>query len=395
MKAEVTQRTTWFFLKLLMFSVPLLLAMATLLGTAWGIGEAVPPIYQLSFSADAPGAYQPSGGRGAMIAYKVYGALQRQPDVLLLASSRGYHLRAVMFNREPEAFYNASLSAASIDELRDVVEVLAARDALPDVLLLSLDLPDFNGDRVQHRTEEQQFPPIEFWQSNWDQVIDGMRNVGQEWVRDEKPEMWDQLAHNLGSEWPLWGFPVWERDRGFMVDGSQYNGRLLPEIIAQQIRGHEAQLANREGRYEVGASVDEGMIAHVERILRLASEHGTEVIGFLPPYLDSVYTQISTSPDFAYVPLVQDRLAQVFISYGYPLHDYTALASIGAEDAEMYDGWHGGERLMMRVLLALTLAEPEALDAYVDAHVLEQRITTSDNPFYIFVQQHGETQSSE
>ncbi|MCA9913020.1 MAG: hypothetical protein KC496_06710, partial [Anaerolineae bacterium] len=313
------------------------------------------------------------------------GALQRQPAVLLMGSSRGLYVRSRMFTRQPDAFFNAAFSAATVYELRQFADMLAANDALPPVLLLQLDLPDFNGDKQEWRTGFNLPLDAASWEMNTSQLTGGVQTVGQRWTT-EPARMMQIVQQNFGAQWPEYGLTIWQHNVSFFVDGSRYNARLTPENISRGIAEHQQELAQRSSRYEAGTTVDETAISHVDHILQLAADQGTQVIGYLPPFQQFIYQELSTADDFAYVPLAQVQLAQVFAAHGFGFYDFSDLDTIGGSDEEMYDGWHGGEQLEMRIVLSLAEAEPDVLSAYVDVSQLTAEIEAVGNPFYYYVE---------
>lgn len=379
-------KTRRFYLKLVIFVLPVMFGLSFVLGTAFVIGESMPPAYFLSLPYDAPGAYQPTWTRGDLMAFKYQGALQRRPEVLLLGSSRGHHLRAAAFTEEPEAFYNASYPGASIYEVRQIVEELAAQDAMPPLILLVLDLPNFNGEREGFRPDTTTLSGSLWWM-NSNQISQGLREVSRNWVQFRRNN-WNYLRYNLESDWPLWGYGTHNTDYGYMADGSQYNMDLTAENAARGTQQHWELYAERGRMYEIGSTLDEGALADLEQILSLAQEHGSTVIGYLPPYQNAFWEVLTTEPDYAYVPLVQDALQTVFAAYDYRLYDFSELESVGGFDSEMYDSWHPGEKLDLRILLALTEAEPELLRAYVDPVSLAGMIEQAIDPFFVSIERH-------
>ncbi len=379
------QPTMRFARKLLLFSLPILLGLLGLLATALVIGEALPPAYVLSLPNSTSGVYQPIWDRQQQVTYKLQAEIQRAPEVLLLGTSRGLFMRSEMFTHQPEAFYNAAFPAATPHELRQMVEVLAESNRMPNVLLLALDYPHFNADRVAFLREDRSASLGLVRQMNQDQVSEGMRTIGRRWLYDPGTMLY-YLRNNLGSPWPQWGLTVWQTDQGFRVDGSHYRGVLQDDAVtAQRVANHEEQLANRENMYEVGQTPDEAQIEAIGAILALAQQYGTRVVGYLPPYQTRFYETLTTHDDYAYIPRTTRRLQQVFAHYGYPLLDLGDLHVTGGQDAEMYDGWHPGVRLMMRILLTLAEAEPETLGAYVDPAALAADIQQADDPFFYYV----------
>ncbi|MCA9915809.1 MAG: hypothetical protein KC496_20785 [Anaerolineae bacterium] len=379
-------KSRWFSIKILIFALPVLIGLLFVLSTAFVIGEAMPPVYFLSLPNDTPGAYQPTWTRDDLMAFKYQGALQRRPEVLLLGSSRGHHVRSSAFAQQPQAFYNASFPGASIDEVRQIVEELAARDAMPALILLVLDIPNFNGEREGFRPDTTTLSDSLWWM-NSNQISQGLREVGRNWVQFRRNN-WDYLRYNLESDWPLWGYGTHNTDYGYMADGSQYNMDLTAANAARGTEQHWELYAERGRMYETGSTLDEGALADLEQILLLAQEHGSEVIAYLPPYQQAFWDVLTTEPDFAYIPLVQEALHGMFAAYDYSFYDFSELESVGGFDSEMYDGWHPGEKLDLRILLALTEAEPQLLHAYVDPASLATMIEQAADPFFVSIERH-------
>jgi len=363
----------------LILLVPLLL-----LWTALVIGEALPPAYVLSLPNSTSGVYQPIWDRQQQVTYKLQAEIQRAPEVLLLGTSRGLFMRSEMFTRQPEAFYNGVIPANRLGELAQTVAFLGSRDALPDVLLLQLDLPEFNGDRTSWRVGEvpELVPPS--WTMNVEQISLGLYEVGRGWVT-EPGWMLELMTYNLRSDAPLRGRAAPRFGESYRIDGSRDMQTLTPEFIAEGLRRHERLLEQRRGVYEVGEALDADSLAHVEHILDVCREHEVAVIGFLLPFRHGFYQEMWSSEDFAYLTAAQQQIRQRFDAHGYALWDFSDPARIGSVPEDFYDGWHGGERLMMRVVRGLALAEADALSAYVDLAALEADISRADDPFFYYV----------
>src|SRR5690606_17145506 len=125
-------------IRLAQYFSPLLLLGAFFLMLAWQIGEAIPlsRIIEIQQS-DTPTIIDQSWSRRDIAQYKIESVIARQPEIIVIGSSRSIFFRETMFNLQPETFFNASVYRMQVEEIQQMINILEATDSLPNILILS------------------------------------------------------------------------------------------------------------------------------------------------------------------------------------------------------------------------------------------------------------------
>ena len=181
------------------------------------------------------------------------------------------------------------------------------------------------------------------------------------------------------------GWNSLDNHRGFISDGSFYIPRLTEARADSGVEQHLSWLEQQQRMYEVGSGIDTENISYVAEILALAEANGSVVLGYMPPYHSVLYTRMITSGDYTYIPLARTTLQATFADYNMPFFDFTEIETIaGASDDELFDGWHPGELLDMRMYSMMLHDQFALLADYSDVSLLDAQIETASNPFYVY-----------
>src|SRR5690349_15221256 len=119
-----------FFSRLALFTIPFALGFLLLTGSLIYIGESIPLHLVIWMQdSDTPVLFRPAYGNRDQD-YKLLSVNYRQPELLLIGSSRVLQFRAQFANNNPDALYNA---AAPAWRLPEVSRLIFEMDAKPDV----------------------------------------------------------------------------------------------------------------------------------------------------------------------------------------------------------------------------------------------------------------------
>lgn len=310
--------------------------------------------------------------------FKLMSVEYRQPEVLMLGSSRVLQFRGQFLNNNPDVFYNAAAPAWRLPEVQTLLFSMKHR---PDVIILGIDYPWFNdayeGDPIVE-------PPQNFWErifvvnrSYLQDVVEGDAFDTQRMFGREEPGGSGGLA--LGKRAIIDG-------HGFRNDGSEQYGDFLVayHLRPEDMRWHHENLfAGGGDMYVEGNTVSETGMAQFREILDWAKQEDILVIGLLPPYMPSLWQQMSLSERHTYVPQVQTQLNDLFAEYNFPLFDYSNGADVGAIDEDFFDGWHSSERIALQMYINIARDVPE-LQPYSDLDALQNIVDTAPDTFRVF-----------
>lgn len=367
-----------FIRNLLFIVLPVALPVLLLTGGLIYTGESMPLDMVIRAQAsETPVLFRPAYGNRDQ-QFKRKAVDYRQPQVVMLGSSRVLQFRAQFLNLKPDAFYNAAAPAWRLDEvekfLRDITHT-------PDVLILGIDLPWFNanydGDPIV-REPVSDFARI--WNIN--------RTVLQDALGGDSFDVEMLLARDEpgGSGGVSLGFRAIRDGHGFRNDGSeQYGDFLVAQHLWQpHVRGRDmGWLADGIEMYTPADAVSDALFEQFVTILDLAQERDMLVVGFLPPYMPSLWANMIEDPRFGYVRELLPRLEALFAERGLPYFDFSDGALLGATDEDFFDGWHPSERIALQAYINMARDVPQ-LALYSDLAALQEIVNTAPDTFRVF-----------
>jgi hypothetical protein len=364
-------------IRLLLFFLPILILGAIHIYVGVMVGEIAPfrTIQARQASAERV-IYEPDWQRDEFMHFKFQQVLQRQPQVIIIGSSRVIFFRDDFFNLAPDAFYNVSIISAEPWETTQFLRGLADRNALPSVIIVSMDLPLFNDDG-HTLSDDRVTNVVPNFFSGFQYLQGASQRVASQWLKSS------HVLFEYMEDDTYLGLNASRSQMGYLYDGSYYS----PTLHTQRDRRTEPQLtafANGEGIYEHGSSVRRETMDTVIAMLQIAQNAGVTIIGFLPPYQTEIWDGMMQSGNFTYIDAVLPQLQTLFADYGYPLYDFSDPRTIDATSDELTDTWHPGERLSLRMYLYMLQHQPDMLGAYSDVAYLEEQLTLSDDPYYWF-----------
>ena len=351
------------FLYLLPFALPVLLLTSTMIYT----GESMPLTLVIQHQmSDQPVLYRPQYGNRDLW-FKTLSIEARQPEVLVVGSSRVLQMRSGLLTEAPEVFYNAGAPAWTLEQIATLLFDLDA-DALPQVLIFGLDHPWFNDAYVGDT-----FEPIV---NDFSHLFDVNRSVMQEAISGTfNFDMGQMMARREPENGGMaLGLRAIRDGHGFRNDGSEQYGDFLVAGWLWQPRERERHtewMRTGEDMYVFGDSVSEEGIAQLIAILDFAQEHDIQVIGFMPPFVPSLYQEMMARGNHTYMTALVERLETLFTEYDFAFFDFSDSQGLGTS-ADFFDGWHGSERVYLRLFSRMVEDQPEILGPYTDAEMLRQ-----------------------
>jgi hypothetical protein len=374
---------TKFFLKLLIFLLPFAMIVGALTGSLIYIGESMPLSWVIATQqANAvPVLYRPQYGNRDLD-FKRLTIEARQPEVIVIGSSRVLQMRAGLLTEQPEAFYNAGAPAWQFDQVEALLYGLDA-DSLPDIVLLGLDQVWFNdayeGDVLPAQTDDV---------SNLWQIDQGVAQGMIEDLVAGRPLTFDQwlTRDDPGGNDIALGIKAIENGHGFRRDGSElYGDFLVGRFLYQptERQRHLDWLRDGQEMYVFGDTPSASMLQRLDALLTWCAERDITVIGFTPPFTPTLYQQMQQQGHHAYVFALMPQLDALFAEHGYRFFDFSNGANFGVDD-DFFDGWHGSERIYMHLYMVLVQALPDVLGRYTNLDTLVMLDANAPDTWSIF-----------
>jgi len=367
-----------FFRNLIIFLMPFVIAFLLLTSGLIYIGESMPlQIVAWMQQSDLPILFRPGFGNRDQ-QFKRISVDTQQPAVMVLGSSRVLQFRAHFLTQNPGAFYNAAAPAWQLPEIEQLLKTINHQ---PEIIVLGVDAPWFNdayeGD-----------PIIEPPSTMWERLFVVNRTFLQERLEGKEIDIQQALARVEpgGSGGIALGGRAIRDGHGFRNDGSeQYGDFLVAQHLWQpNMRGHHRGLFHDgEDMYVPGQIVSQESMQQMRDILAYAQEQDILLIGFMPPYMPSLWEAMRGDPRFAYIADLIPQLETLFAEFGYPFFDYSDGRLLGATDEDFFDGWHHSERIAAQLFINMARDVPQ-LAQYSDLDALQEIVNSASDTFRVF-----------
>lgn len=317
---------------------------------------------------------------GAELKSQLY--LARQPDVVVVGSSRALRFREAFFSAP---FFNLG---GTIQQPADSTAAISAlfQQHRPKMVILLLDFWWFtpessirrSDDRIRQRNIEPQrdamgnliqlhsripdlFQPIQF-------LFEGRLSIDDLWrIVFNRPRDRDAFPLRLGMV-------AFKQASGLGSDGSSYHDT---GIVYGWTRSEDFQfqrtrelIARHYGGFECADRPDDLRFAHFETLLKAAQDTGATVLTVVPPLAGTVLDLMAKEGDcYNYITDLRQRLPNANT-----LHfDYHDMRPMGVTDCEFLDGYHPGDVIDARILLDIT-NRTRPMEQFVDKAALVHAI---------------------
>ncbi len=358
------------FRRMLIFFLPFIVFFIFLMVTGFYSGEMVP----ISLVVDlqqrgVPIRFAPVWEWSEIYQYKLQSALVRQPELMILSSSRGLFFHPIVASRNPDAFYNASVPSSQTIQHAAFAHELARNNAMPDIIMLVIDITRYRADQFNDKT----VPPLVSLETE----MQGFTTNLAYWIYQTTVDAPEQIAYMRKvtnahlDEW-IWGKHALAR--GYRATGQivRFNEKIDGPFGLDTIGGFDS------------TDVSSEMLDALDDILALAQENGTVIVGVLPPYNSDLFQRMLDTDGYDYLPYAVEAIQERFDQYNMPLHNFTDPQSVGGSDAEIWDHWHPGDLLSLRIFKAIAEAHPDLFAPYTDVTLLGQIIDNAHDPVNLF-----------
>jgi hypothetical protein len=337
-----------FWLKLSLFALPFILWLAFPVFVLTVSGELLPVSVVLSLNDGSPEFRYGLAYSNADKYYKIAEARRRKPAVLALGTSRIMQLRSEFFS-PPQQFYNAGGGVTRLEQFR---VFLARAGYAPRILIAGLDQNFFNDNWKVTKYEDYAARLAADERAGLGTIFMGWRGIYRDY-RSGKFRLSDLRAFPQCI-----GVSACAQRKGFRADGSYDYGTKPSGKLAARLQEAFERIETRTELFELGDKVSAARLAELRQLLAYCRAHNIQVVGFLPPYAHAVYERMMALGNYQYLSQIAGRVRPIFEQYNFTFADYSDLALLGVDDAEVIDGWHGNEQAYRRILLKL--AEKDA-----------------------------------
>lgn len=302
-----------------------------------------------------------------------------QPRVLMLGSSNVLQFRGSLFTKctAPTCFYNAGGGMPTVRAGADFFDRLTMAGRPPDVLLLALDVWQFNP-----RYEENTHVDTRLRRDLQDQLrlaLGVTRKFAPRVLTDA--DLREFVLGRIPTTGGLRGARAILRSEGFRDDGSYSYGTVSRAIVlSQSPTDRSADAVSRVARdccrFQRFAHADSRSLEELDELLTAASRAGTKVIAFTVPLSDEVMDSIDRDPaERAGFRDVERSLREVLARHGVPFSPFWRASQAGCGPFEMLDGLHPGEVCAARVLqrIAGEGGNERIVGPYLDLDALQRK----------------------
>jgi hypothetical protein len=253
-----------------------------------------------------------------------------QPEIVMIGTSRLNQVRRTMFR--PYSFYNASLTAWTLDQIRTMLDHVT-KVAKPRVVIIGLDYFMFidgytrgfpsqrnmyydNDLRIKYQLEVNLIRSLYTYSDLWLRLADIMRGHTQ-MGRD-------------GME--LLGLEAMRAQAGFRGDGSFVNQGGNEMLAAQRTADRTTMMDNFYP--PGGAGIDAAQLAALETLAALGHERGVTLVAVQFPMLKSVVDYLDHEPSYraragAWREFQNARMLERFEKLGIAFFDLSRIAENG------------------------------------------------------------------
>lgn len=314
--------------------------------------------------------------------YIKWKSLQSNPafDTWALGSSRVLQFRDQMFQSR---FYNAGFT---IEGVGDFLPFLRSIDKIkyPKYLIIGLDHWMFNPawaklnekkEVVPWKEDFHYFAEYITYKKVYTDLLDGKYSFGTVFKKDSILRV---------------GLNAYRNDLGIRKDGSMDYGLQVRQLISkspdlEDYRYNATFSRIRRGisRFQYGDTAYRNSFEALDNFLGYCKQNAIMVIGFLPPFADSVYNEMKHTGKYRYIDEIFVNANPLFDKYGYELYDFSQMSTIGSGDDETIDGFHGGELAYLKLLLEM-LDRNSALNNVCDSRKLRNDANTAVNNYVVY-----------
>jgi len=304
----------------------------------------------------------------------------KKHKILALGSSRVLQFRKNMFK---SSFYNAGYTITTIGDFKSFLEDIP-NDKYPKYLILGIDQWMFN---VNYNSGKVAGRPKYYWSNNFSKYPNP--NIYLSVYKGLFTGKYTVDIINNSSSNKI-GLNALVNNTGFRNDGSMYYGSQISKLINKDASSVDfkfndtfSRIKDGNKRFEYSENINELAVDELHDLLFFCKKNNINVIGFTPPFANSVYDKMISSNKYLYINNLEKKLQKVFNKYDYEFYNYPSGKLLGSNDDQFLDGFHGGEVVYLNILIDM-LKKHSILNEVVEIDKLYNDIKNKKNRFVLY-----------
>ncbi|HCC06241.1 TPA: hypothetical protein DEP94_02715 [Candidatus Nomurabacteria bacterium] len=304
---------------------------------------------------------------------------EQNGNVIALGTSRVMEIRKEFFIK-PNSFVNAGGAVRSLNDAEKFVNDLPNNSNLK-VIFFGLDQEMLYEDLNKNSDKKELLFPK--------RMIDTFSFMSRRMYLDYFSHKFNlnTLINNSKENHNI-GISALINGDGFRYDGSyryfeaQTNKNLI-EDVNKRIQEKVGVIKKENNQnYNSKNKILEENLKKLSLFLKLCQEKGILVVGFAPPFPQSVYSQMYEGSGI-YKEMVIDNIKKeqdIFRKNNALFFDFSSTLSFGGKDTEFVDEIHGTDKMYARMILFMVENDKE-LRYYIDEKAIRDLIKNSKNNF--------------
>ncbi len=384
MKKE-TKEILRFYLKIILFLLPFIIVLffPVLILVLGGEFISIKKVASMQAKGNIP-VYYGSAYSNPDNFLKLQSVLYQKPKVLILGTSRSMQFRSKFCIPEAK-LYNAGGGVSRMKHFIPFLNCIPQKTQ-PEIIICVLDQNFFNPDWDKIYADDiysrltQDINPVGVLRTNIVQIYKDYKN--------NKIALTKLIEKN--SKILKIGIKAKQKNSYFRNDGSVHNDGYYfnpidnPESEDYQFAGILKRVHHGVNRFEYSKDISKDNIEEVHKFLSLCNQRKIYVIGILPPYAHEVYLKMKSMGDkYGYLHKINPALEPLFKKYGFDYYDFSDIISLGSDDRETIDGYHGSEKAYLRLFIKIA-ENNQVLKKYTDIPYLKKRLDETKGYYTVF-----------
>ena len=305
----------------------------------------------------------------------------KKNEIIVLGSSRVLSFRKEMFQ---SSFYNAGYTIHSIGDFKVFLESLP-EDKYPSYLIIGLDQWMFN---INWNSGVVKGRPKYSWANSFSKYP--KPNIHFSVYKDLIKGKYGLNVITNNSLTNKIGLNALVSNTGFRNDGSILYGQQISKLINNDSTANDYKfnntfdrVKNGNNRFQFGGSINDMAINELIKLLSFCKNSNINVIGFVPPFANSVYNEMINSNNYFYINDLEKRLSKIFNEYDYEFYNYPSGNYCNSNDNEFIDGFHGGDLVYANILIDM-LKKQSILNEVSNVNKLDTDKKKKKNRFTLY-----------
>lgn len=256
-----------------------------------------------------------------------------QPEIIALGSSRIMQVKSDFISNDYH-FYNAGGAVNNIYQYQLFLKELSYT---PKLLIISIDQFLFNPN-YQNQTAIFNPKCYEFPEHNLAYLLNSF-------IRDfyigkiDFNKILQNKNRNIGLNAII-------NENGYKYDGTHQEKNLINNPLAEDYNFKDTfqRIAQGNRRFEYREHADTTMVGIIDLFLNECDKKGIAVVAIIPPFAPAVLQIMNDTGKYAYLYEIYDILIPCFNNHKHCyLYDYTDITAMNVYNYDFIDGFHGSE----------------------------------------------------